>query len=113
MESVSSTSRAEAINNYGWIVGHGNDSALVEHAWLLVPIYDKGDFDGDGDVEHPDFQQFQRCFSADDLPTGRLHTGCRVFDFDGNHDLDLADYAAFQSAFTGPTAPNENPNGPG
>ena len=28
-------------------------------------------------------------------------------------DLDLDDYAAFQAAFTGPTAPNNNPNGPG
>ena len=33
--------------------------------------------------------------------------------FDDDVDLDLDDYATFQSAFTGPTAPNNNPNGPG
>ncbi len=107
------TSRAEAINNYGWVVGYGNDAGSTKHGWLLVPVYDKGDFDGDGDIDHQDFQHFQRCFSADDFPNGRLHIGCRVFDFDYNNDLDLDDYAAFQSAFTGPTAPNKNPNGPG
>ncbi|MCH7702858.1 MAG: hypothetical protein IID37_14335 [Planctomycetes bacterium] len=50
---------------------------------------------------------------GDTMYDGTLHVGCSVFDFDDDVDLDLDDYAAFQSAFTGPTAPNNNPNGPG
>ena len=83
------------------------------HGWLLVAEYDKGDYDGDTDVDYQDFQHFQRCFAAEPYPNGTLHVGCSVFDFDDDVDLDLDDYAAFQSAFTGPTAPNTNPNGPG
>ena len=105
--------RARAINNYGWIVGWGDDDTGSAHGWLLVPIYDKGDYDGDGDLDHQDFQHFQRCFAAEPYIDGTLHVGCSVFDFDDDVDLDLDDYAAFQSAFTGPTAPNLNPNGPG
>ena len=104
---------SNAINNYGWIVGWGDDAMVRMHGWLLVPIYDKGDYDGDTDVDHQDFQHFQRCFAAAPYIDGTLHVGCSVFDFDDDVDLDLDDYAAFQSAFTGPTAPNNNPNGPG
>ncbi|MCH7703449.1 MAG: hypothetical protein IID37_17370 [Planctomycetes bacterium] len=104
---------AEAINNYGWIVGDADDSENRTHGFLLVPVYDKGDYDGDTDVDHQDFQHFQRCFAAEPYIDGTLHVGCSVFDFDDDVDLDLDDYAAFQSAFTGPTAPNLNPNGPG
>ncbi|MCH7701048.1 MAG: hypothetical protein IID37_05120 [Planctomycetes bacterium] len=105
---------AEAINNYGWIVGCAEEWGNGPlHGWLLVPEYDKGDYDGDTDVDHQDFQHFQRCFAAEPYPNGMLHVGCSVFDFDDDVDLDLEDYAAFQSAFTGPTAPNNNPNGPG
>ena len=64
-------------------------------------------------MDHQDFQHFQRCFAAEPYTDGTLHVGCSVFDFDDDVDLDLDDYAAFQSAFTGPTAPNNNPNGPG
>ena len=106
--------RPHAINNYGWIVGHAEAEESDDwHSWLLVPVYDKGDYDGDTDVDHQDFQHFQRCFAADPYTNGMLHVGCSVFDFDDDVDLDLDDYAAFQSAFTGPTAPNNNPNGPG
>lgn len=109
------TSHANGINNYGWIVGWGEDQLLRMRGFLLVPEYDKGDYDGDGDVDHQDFQNFQRCFAAEPYqgPEGGLHVGCSVFDFDDDVDLDLTDYAAFQAAFTGPTAPNINPNGPG
>ncbi|MCH7703003.1 MAG: hypothetical protein IID37_15075 [Planctomycetes bacterium] len=111
--ALTDVNRANAINNYGWIVGWADDTIGRMHGWLLVPVYDKGDYDGDGDVDHQDFQHFQRCFAAEPYPNGTLHVGCSVFDFDDNNDLDLTDYAAFQSAFTGPTAPNLNPNGPG
>ncbi len=107
------TSDAEGINNYGWIIGDGEDVDGFTRGWLLVPIYDKGDYDGDGDVDLQDSGHFQRCFAAEPYIDGTLHVGCSVFDFDDDMDLDLADYAAFQSAFTGPTAPNNNPNGPG
>ena len=111
---LADAARARAINNYGWIVGWAEHALNgSQYGWLLVPIYDKGDFDGDGDVDHQDFQNFQRCFAAEPYIDGTLHVGCSVFDFDDDVDLDLADYAAFQSAFTGPTAPNNNPNGPG
>ncbi len=107
--------RAQAINNYGWIVGYGEDAEdnFNWHGWLLVPVYDKGDYDGDGDVDLQDSGHFQRCFAAAPYIDGTLHVGCSVFDFDDDVELDLDDYGAFQSAFTGPTAPNKNPNGPG
>ena len=107
------TAHPTAINNYGWIVGWGDDNQFRTHGWLLVPEYDKGDYDGDGDVDLQDSGHFQRCFAAEPYPNGTLHVGCSVFDFDDDVDLDLDDYAAFQAAFTGPTAPNLNPNGPG
>ncbi|MCH7700543.1 MAG: hypothetical protein IID37_02535 [Planctomycetes bacterium] len=90
------------INNYGWIVGEAYDADFTTiWGWLLVPIYDKGDYDGDGDVDLQDFGHFQRCFGAEPYIDGTLHVGCSVFDFDDDVDLDLDDYAAFQSAFTG------------
>ena len=106
-------SHAWAINNYGWIVGYAEDADSNWHGFVLVPIYDKGDYDGDTDVDLQDSGHFQRCFAAEPYIDGTLHVGCSVFDFDDDVDLDLDDYAAFQSAFTGPTAPDNNPNGPG
>ncbi len=106
-------SSACGINNYGWIVGDSEDEDGNDLAWLLVPVYEKGDYDGDGDVDHQDFANFQRCFAAEPYIDGTLHVGCSVFDFDDDVDLDLDDYAAFQCAFTGPTGRNNNPNGPG
>ncbi|MCH7721211.1 MAG: hypothetical protein IH988_09535 [Planctomycetes bacterium] len=97
----------------GWISGQGDDADVHSHGWLLVPDHSKGDYDGDGDVDLQDSGHFQRCFAAEAYIDGTLHVGCSVFDFDDDIDLDLDDYAAFQSAFTGPTAPNNNPNGPG
>ncbi len=102
-------SLAWAINNYGWIVGYGEDTNAHWHGFVLVPIYDKGDYDGDGDVDLQDSGHFQRCFAAEPYIDGTLHVGCSVFDFDDDIDLDLDDYAAFQSAFTGPSSPNLNP----
>ena len=112
MPAFWATSVACSINNYGWIVGDAEALNGNDFGWLLVPIYDKGDYDGDTDVDHQDFANFQRCFAAEPYIDGTLHVGCSVFDFDDDMDLDLDDYAAFQSAFTGPTAPNLNPNGP-
>ena len=54
-----------------------------------------------------------RCFATEPYIDGMLHVGCSIFDFDDDINLDLDDYAAFPSAFTGPTAPDNNPNGPG
>ncbi len=106
-------SDANAINNYGWIVGHGDDFDNNNHGWLLVPNRPKGDFDGDSDVDLQDSGHFQRCFAAEPYIDGTLHVGCSVFDFDDDVDLDLTDYAAFQSAFTGPGAPHLDTNSPG
>jgi len=95
--------RPTAINNYGWIVGMADDLANHQIAWLLVPIYPKGDCDGDDDVDLHDFGHFQECFAAEPYqgPEGGLHVGCSVFDFDDDIDLDLTDYQSFQAAFTG------------
>jgi hypothetical protein len=70
----------------------------------MVPLYPKGDCDGDEDVDLHDAGHFMRCYAAEPYqgPEGGLHVGCFVFDFDDDEDLDLTDYAAFQSAFTGP-----------
>jgi hypothetical protein len=94
---------AEDINNYGWIVGDADDENGDSVYWLLVPIYPKGDYDGDDDVDLHDFGHFQECFAAEPYqgPEGGLHVGCSVFDFDDDIDLDGDDYAAFQAAFTG------------
>jgi len=93
---------ADAINNYGWIIGTADNVVGRQVGWLLVPIYEKGDFDGDEDVDLQDFGHFQRCFAAEPYIDGTLHIGCSVFDFDDDADLDLADYEAFQAAFSGP-----------
>jgi len=94
---------ANAINNYGWIVGDAEDGENISTyvGWLLVPIYEKGDYDGDEDVDLHDFGHFQECFAAEPYIDGSLHVGCSVFDFDDDIDLDLTDYQSFQAAFTG------------
>jgi hypothetical protein len=58
-----------------------------------------GDCDDDGDVDLPDFGQFQICFSGSDAPAP---AGCECADLDGDSDVDLVDFASFQVAFTGP-----------
>ena len=93
---------AGSINRYGWIVGEAWDEGYDYFwGWLLVPNYAKGDYDGDGDVDHQDFGHFQRCFAAEPYIDHTLHVGCAVFDFDDDNDLGLDDYARFQEAFTG------------
>jgi len=97
-------SDAEGINNLGWIVGESSDEAQNVYAWLLVPLYAKGDFDGAEDVDLQDFGHFQRCFAAEPYFDGTLHIGCSVFDFDDDLDLDLTDFESFHTAFTGPAS---------
>ena len=59
-------------------------------------IFMRGDYDGDGDVDHVDFAGFQQCFNQAP-PTG----ACPTFDFNHDNQINLFDYRAFQIAVTG------------
>ncbi len=56
-----------------------------------------GDFDGDGDVDLFDFEQFAPCQTG---PGGSAAPPCDVFDFNADNDVDFADFSHFQRAFT-------------
>lgn len=54
-----------------------------------------GDFNGDMDVDLPDFREFQTCFSV----TG---VACIAGDFDSNESILQSDYQQFANSLTGP-----------
>ena len=65
-----------------------------------------GDFDGDGDVDLDDFEDFTECMAGPETAPDPTISGCAdacldAFDFDGDQDVDLNDFAGFQEAFTG------------
>ncbi len=57
-----------------------------------------GDFDGDGNTDLDDFEEFSGCLAG---PGNGLAEGCECVDVDGDGDNDLDDFAQFQAAFTG------------
>jgi hypothetical protein len=59
-----------------------------------------GDFDGDGDVDLDDYNQFGSCFTGS--YGGPLEPGCEPGDFDGDHDIDCDDWGQFVLVWTGP-----------
>ena len=83
-----------------------------------MPLADRADVDGDGDVDLADFFEFVTCFTgantavdfdgADENVVGFdradnvVVLGCHDADLDVDGDVDLADLIAFQAAFTGP-----------
>lgn len=60
---------------------------------------DRGDFDGDGDVDLGDYRRLHDCL---DGPNGGILPGCDVQDLTGDEAVDLADAAQFQNAFGTP-----------
>ncbi|MHC4442009.1 MAG: CotH kinase family protein [Planctomycetota bacterium] len=57
-----------------------------------------GDFDGDGDVDQNDYDDFALCSSGPAIP----YTGdCAAKDFDSDNDVDQNDFAIFQRCYSG------------
>jgi hypothetical protein len=59
-----------------------------------------GDFDGDGDVDSDDFEQFELCFTG--VGGGPVVPECRPGDFDLDDDIDCDDWFGFGEAWTDP-----------
>jgi hypothetical protein len=60
---------------------------------------DRGDFDGDGDVDADDYKNVFDCF---DGPNGGILLGCDEEDLNGDETIDFLDAAEFQNAFGTP-----------
>jgi hypothetical protein len=82
----------------GRFTGAGEDLPASRIVRWLCPRALPGDYDGDGDVDLWDYDQFQRCFGG---PGGEVPPECGVFDFDEDLDVDFNDFGGFQAAFTG------------
>jgi len=57
-----------------------------------------GDFDGNEIINLLDYDEFQACLTAPDVPFG---AGCDEGDFDCDGDIDLRDFSDFQEVFDG------------
>ncbi len=70
---------------------------------VILPLSQKADFDGDGDVDLTDFSFFQMCFNGPNAPSPLPECGPADIQADG--DVDLGDFALFQTCFNGPNRP--------
>ncbi|MCP4251014.1 MAG: hypothetical protein GY778_28585, partial [bacterium] len=94
----------------GWTQdGHGNPLAdvaaphfghLMESATDSVTTDAPFDYDGDGDVDLADADEWTACMTGPD--NGPYAAGCDPFDGDGDDDVDLDDFGGFQEAFAVP-----------
>ena len=62
-----------------------------------------GDFDGDGDVDQDDLDQFESCFTGPD--GGPVPPECQPGDFDGDDDIDCDDWDRFKEVWDEPGDP--------
>jgi hypothetical protein len=76
-----------------------SDGIVHLYRGVLVP----GDFDGDGDVDQDDADQFALCHTGPD--GGSIEPGCEPGDFDGDGDIDCDDWDLFELAWTEPEPP--------
>jgi len=77
-----------------------NDYAQIDAVeWL------NGDFDGDGQVDSFDFNQFKIAFTGPD--NGPIGFQSQPADFDCDQDVDCEDWELFKAAWTGPDTPPE------
>ncbi|MFQ5494935.1 MAG: M28 family peptidase [Phycisphaerae bacterium] len=75
---------------------------LVDHAGVAVILPD-ADFNGDGNVDRSDFDQFALCFSGDGVaPTDPV---CDFFDLDADGDVDCLDGELLAAVWTAPGDP--------
>ncbi len=75
-----------------------NDGQVDEIDVLLVD--NRGDHDGDGDVDRADFAKVQLCFTGSD--GAYINSLCAHADLDGDGDVDLFDVKMFHAVRTGP-----------
>jgi len=71
---------------------------------LYIPPRQRGDLDGDGDVDQEDFGLFQGCYSGSgvDYPPD-----CYTSDLDGDDDVDQEDFIEFAACISGPNKPSD------
>ncbi len=72
---------------------------------ITLQVLPDGDFDGDGDVDLGDYEEFFACLNGPNVTTPPPGCSPEQFvqaDLDGDGDCDLADAAAFADRFTGP-----------
>ena len=72
---------------------------------ITLQVLPDGDFDGDGDVDLGDYEQFLACLNGPNVTTPPPSCSPEQFvraDLDGDGDCDLADAASFADRFTGP-----------
>lgn len=86
--------------------GGGCDDVLPRLAFYALGgefAKDRGDFDGDGDVDTADWAVFETCFTGPD--GGPLTHECDPGDFDRDRDIDCNDFLSLLGVWTGPGTP--------
>lgn len=82
--------------------GYDPDRAIDTIHALLDAMGGSGDFDGDGDVDTNDFDEFDLCFTG---AGAGVPPGCEEGDLDGDADIDCDDWYDFIAAWTAPGSP--------
>ena len=72
---------------------------------LYYNLTGPGDFDGGGEVDTDDFDQFELCFTGPD--GGPVTVDCFPGDIDQDDDIDCADWNLFLALWTAPEDPPE------
>jgi hypothetical protein len=78
--------------------GIAGGNAIIQFLFTLL-----GDYDGDGDVDVDDFDEFEACFTGEG--GGPIPPACRAGDFDLDDDIDCDDFDDFLLVWTPPGDP--------